>query len=551
MRNTRPDGIRLAFRAAIAMAVSLVVGTGSVAAVSATPQPASAPAVTTSTSHDLQGTAESPTDDGWFTSWTQSQERRSVRNFENQSMRMITHLSQGGDAVRIRLQNQFGTGPLTIDQTSLAMSAGGPAIVPGTDRTLTFDGSESVTIPVGGEVWSDPTTITTSPQDDLAVTFYVAGPTIASLHDRAGHHNYGAAIGSGNRNAEVSGESFTEALPWTYFVSAVDVYNTDLAGTIVAYGSSVVDGVGSENCGPGCDAFGQNMRWTDELARRVVDELPGSQQFAVVNEGISGTTSSPACGGRGGLDGISRLERDVLALHGVTGVIFYYGTNDLGNGCVDDVILSSYEQIFDRLRDAGIKVYVTPITPRPGYTDLMNQYRAGVNDVVREGDDCSGTCDGVLDFDAVIRDPANPNSINPLYDTGDGVHVNVSGQQAIANSIPLEMLAAAGAPVITSGPPPGTVRGEPYSFTITAFGYPAPTFAVTDGALPKGLTLDPITGQITGTAKRPVAATFTVTASNGVGQDASATYTVHVSPTRLPASTSTSPDAPPAELSSH
>ena len=162
-------------------------------------------AATTATAAD----GPAPDDAGWFTSWAQSQQRVSTKNFANQSMRMVTRLSQGGDAVRIRLQNQYGTGPVVIDQTSLALSAGGPAIVAGTDRVLTFGGAESVTIPVGGEVWSDPTTIATRDLDEVAVTFYLARPTVASLHDRAGRNNYGAPLGSGNLNAEVSGASYT------------------------------------------------------------------------------------------------------------------------------------------------------------------------------------------------------------------------------------------------------------------------------------------------------------------------------------------------------
>lgn len=399
--------------------------------------------------------------DGWHTSWAQSQQRVSGKNFANQSMRMVTRLTQGGDAVRIRLQNQYGTGPLTIDQTSLARSAGGPAIVAGTDRVLTFGGQESVTIPVGGEVWSDPTSIASQAQEELAVTFFVARPVVASLHDRAGRDNYGAPMNSGNRNGEVSGASFTEALPWTYFVSAVDVQSTHVAGTVVAYGSSVVDGVGSESCGPGCNAFGQDKRWTDELARRVVAELPAERQVTVVNAGISGTTSAPACGG-GGLDGVSRLDRDVLALTDVTGVIFYYGTNDIANGCSDTVILDSYRAIFQRLRDAGVEVYVTPITPRPGYSAQQNAYRAAVNAFVREGGNCSGTCDAVLDFDAVLRDPANPDSIYPAYDTGDGVHANVAGQKAIADSIPLDVLVPDAGPAVSAQAQSRCLAGTPY-----------------------------------------------------------------------------------------
>lgn len=474
------------------------------------------------------GAAADP-DDGWFTSWTQSQQRVAGKVFSNQSMRMITHLSQGGDAVRIRLQNQYGTAPVTINQTSLALSAGGPAIVAASNRALTFNGSESVTIPVGGQVWSDPTSIETTAQQDVAVTFYLAGSPVASLHDLAGRNNYGAAANSGNKNSEASGASFSEALPWTYFVSAVDVYNTDLAGTIVAYGSSVVDGTGSDNCGPGCSAFGQNKRWTDDLARRVVAELPASQQVAVVNEGIGATLSSPACGGGGGLDGVSRLERDVLALHGVTGVIFYYGTNDVGNNCSATDILASYHTVFQKLRDANVKVFVTPVTPRPTYNAAMNTQRATINEFVRKGGDCSGTCDGVLDFDAVLKDPANANSINPLYDNGDGAHANVAGQQAIADSISLQMLATAGAPGIKPGELAPAKAGSAYSSTVKASGFPAPSFAVSTGALPDGLSLDAATGEIAGTPTAGGVSTFTIAASNGVGSDATATYTMTVS----------------------
>ncbi len=114
-----------------------------------------------------------------------------------------------------------------------------------------------------------------------------------------------------------------------------------------------------------------------------------------------------------------------------------------------------------RLRAAGIEVYVTPITPRPGYTALQNQRRAVVNAFVREGGNCSGTCDAVFDFDAVLRDPANPSSIYPPYDTGDGVHANVAGQEAIAASIPVERLVPAG-PAVTTDVRERCLAGTPY-----------------------------------------------------------------------------------------
>lgn len=391
------------------------------------------------------GAAKARHADTWSTSWTQSQQRASglgPETFENRSVRIVTRVTQGGKALRVRLQNQFGTAPLVVDRTTAGLSAGGAAVRPESLRTVTFGGSGTVSIPAGGEVWSDPVNLATSDLADVAVSFYLAGPTRMMLHDLAGRTNYFSAPGGGDTTGDTSGAGFPETHGWTYLVSAVDVLHDTGAGTVVAYGSSVVDGVGGDSCGPGCPPPAVFQRWTDTLAQRVADELPPHRQFAVVNEGISGTTASPACAGDGN-DGVSRLERDVLALHDVRAVIYYYGTNDIANNCTGETIIAAYRDTFARLRAAGIKVFVTPITPRPGYTDQQNAHRATVNAFVRQGNSCSGTCDGVLDFDAVLRDPANHDSIYPPYDTGDGVHANIAGQTAIARSIPLGLLANA------------------------------------------------------------------------------------------------------------
>ncbi|MFJ8961546.1 GDSL-type esterase/lipase family protein [Lentzea sp. NPDC102401] len=374
----------------------------------------------------------------WFTSWAQSQQHLAPVTLHDQSMRMITHLSQGGSAVRIRVQNTFGTQPLTIDRTTVALSVGGAA-VEGT-RDVTFGGRRAVTIPAGGELWSDRTTVTTKPGTDLAVSMHVAGDVVPGRHESAFRENYLTPAGSGDHTTD-AGAAYTEKTQSTYLVSAVDVVNPLLKGTIVPFGSSVVDGVGSTNCGPGCTELGTSKRWADVLARRIV--ASSRPQLAVANAGISGTTSAVCPNTPApfvGLDALSRLERDVLALHGVTDVIYYYGTNDLANGCTAAEILTSYRTVFERLRKAGISVHVTPITPRPGYSDQNNVDRHAVNDFVKRGGDCSDACASVQDFDQVLEDPIRPNAVNPRYDTGDGVHANIAGQQAIADYIALEDL---------------------------------------------------------------------------------------------------------------
>ncbi|MGN3953723.1 SGNH/GDSL hydrolase family protein [Streptomyces sp. WAC8370] len=419
----------------VAAALALAVASSVLAASTST---AAAPATA--------GAEHHPGHDAWFTSWAASQQGLAPTPLRDQSLRMITHLSQGGDAVRIRVQNTFGRTPLTVDAATVAHSDGKDAATRGRPSAVTFDGSRRVVVPPGGEVWSDTAALRTAAQDDLAVSLSVSGTVVPGRHESAFRTNYLTPPGSGDHTADPAGTAYTATTGSTLLVSAVDVRNPRLRGSLVAYGSSVVDGTGSTNCGPDCSRPGADLRWTDVLARRIASELPPTRQFALANAGIGGTTSAATCPGIGepvrGLDAAARLERDVLALHGVTGVLYYYGTNDLPAGCDAAQIEASYRAVFGRLRAAGIKVYVTPITPRPGYTDQHNRDRHAVGRFVAQWNNCGGTCDGVLPFDRVLEDPVRPNSIHPPYDTGDGVHANIAGQQALADIVSLPMLAA-------------------------------------------------------------------------------------------------------------
>ncbi|MDX3188067.1 GDSL-type esterase/lipase family protein [Streptomyces sp. MN03-5084-2B] len=371
----------------------------------------------------------------WFTSWAQSQDGRADTAVGGGSLRVVTHLSQGGDAVRVRFQNTFGSGPLTIGHATAGPSAGGAAVT--FARDLTFAGRPAVTIPAGGEVWSDETRLVIRPDSDLAVSMAVEGTVVPGRHGAALRDHYLTPPGSGDHAGDVPGDAFTATVGSTYVVSAVDVHNAALQGVVVPFGSSVVDGIGSTP--------GANRRWTDDLARRIV---AGSAPLAVANAGVSGTTSARSCPAMppsvAGLDAASRLDRDVLALHGVTAVIYYYGTNDLAYGCDAAAILDSYREVFARLRAAGIPVFVTPSTPRPGYDDRANLARHEIALFVRRWNTCGGTCSGVVDFDTVLADPLNPNSIRPAYDNGDGIHANTTGQQALSDFVSVPMLTRSG-----------------------------------------------------------------------------------------------------------
>lgn len=71
------------------------------------------------------------------------------------TVRNVVHTSIGGTGLRVRLSNAKGDRPLTLDSVYVGTSAGGPAVVPGTNTRLTFNGSTSITIAPGATVLSD------------------------------------------------------------------------------------------------------------------------------------------------------------------------------------------------------------------------------------------------------------------------------------------------------------------------------------------------------------------------------------------------------------
>ena len=79
---------------------------------------------------------------------------------------------------------------------------------------------------------------------------------------------------------------------------------------------------------------------------------------------------------------------------------------------------------------------VGPVPQRPGfYTDQAEAKRLAVNQWIRT----SGFFDGVIDFEAAVRDPKTPNRLLPAYDSGDHLNLNDAGYKAMADSIDLKL----------------------------------------------------------------------------------------------------------------
>lgn len=380
----------------------------------------------------------------WFVSWaTAQQEAGEV--LEEQTVRVIVHLSQGGRQLRVHLGNTVGTEPVVIRSATVALRADGARVDPATIRDLTFSRSRSVTVPAGARTVSDPITLTTRPGDDLAVSLYMPGPAVPSRHAEAFDTNYLTEPGSGDTTSDSTGESFTRTTTSYALVTAVDVENPDIAGSIVVVGGSVTDGTGSRKTGTmgSGPAAPPNSRWSDVLARRIVAGLPPNRQFGVANAGISGNSVSEECASVffGAFNNVAgRFDRDVLTLSGVRAVIVYAGTNDLGNGCDANQIISGFRDLIRRAHARNIRVIIATVTPRLTYSAVQNQHRSTINAWLTRENSCGGECDGVVDFASAIGWYANPNAIDPAYDAGDTIHPNAEGYARMGETIDLRLM---------------------------------------------------------------------------------------------------------------
>jgi lysophospholipase L1-like esterase len=356
--------------------------------------------------------------------------------FENQTVRHVIHISAGGRRVRVRLSNAFGAGPLRIGAAHVALHDDGSAIVPGSDRRLTFSGQAAITIPNGSVVVSDPVSLDVPSRADLAVSVYVPGSTGgATYHESSDQTTY--ISGPGDFTASVPFD-VAETTVSRFWLSVVEVEARDSVNTLVTLGDSITEGFGS--------TIDANHRWPDFLSARLNPHF-GRPRLAIVNQGIGcSRLLYDFCGPNGS----GRFDRDVLAVTGVTHVVVALGLNDIGLPGVVGIpsqvvtaneVIIGLDQLIERGHAKGLAVYGVTITPvgasiYPGYFTPENEAkRQAVNHWIRT----SGAYDAVLDFDRVLRDPGDPTRMLPAYNSGDGVHPNDTGYEAMANSVPLAL----------------------------------------------------------------------------------------------------------------
>ncbi|MEU5299864.1 SGNH/GDSL hydrolase family protein [Streptomyces noursei] len=378
----------------------------------------------------------------WQAGWATAVQRPSVgfhknwaeEGFADQTLRQTVRVTGAGTRARIKLSNRYGTAPLEVSGASIARSGDGAAVAAGSVRRLTFGGSESVRIPAGAEVYSDPAEVTVAALESLTVSLYFAGPSgPATFHAQAWATAYRAA---GAQLGEVDPAVFGETTVSWYYLAAVELADGGPArrDTVVLFGDSITDGFGST-----VDA---DRRYSDALAERLAAE---GRPLRVLNLGIGGNlllNDSEWFGERAG----ARFDRDVLAQPGVRSVVVLVGLNDIGFSEVDlptykpapdnapEQLIAGYRELIERAHAVGVRVVGATILPFKGseyHTPTAEAKRRAVNEWIRTG----GAFDAVVDFAAVMADPADPDALLPAYDCGDFKHPGDEGYRVMARAL--------------------------------------------------------------------------------------------------------------------
>ncbi|KAL0939095.1 GDSL-like lipase acylhydrolase [Colletotrichum truncatum] len=360
------------------------------------------------------------------------------RVFNDATLRQTVKISLPASTLRLQISNAFGGSDLPITAVTIARTANNTAGTSAIDtdslQVVTFSGGGGFTVPNGAVVFSDPIDLSVEGQSVVSVTIYLAnGQTTNSITSHPGSRTTSFLV-NGNHVADQDlGASATRTDHW-YLISAIEAWVPKGASAVAIVGDSISDGRGSTT--------NANNRWPDHLLARLQKES-STHNIAIVNQAAGGNR---VLADGLGPNALGRIDRDVIAHTGVRYAIVFIGVNDIGTGATDassqqavgERLVAAYDQIITRLHRFGIAVFGATITPLTGdgqpYSDPEREKtRQRVNEWIRS----SGRFDSVIDFDKIVRDPASPEKLKVEYDTGDHLHLNPAGYEAMAAGVDL------------------------------------------------------------------------------------------------------------------
>lgn len=364
-------------------------------------------------------------------------------SFENQTLRQRVRISLGGSQLRVRISNEFGATPLVIGAATVAVAGTDSALQPGTLRSLTFGGSPSVTIPAGAPALSDPVHLEVKELAELNISLFLPhfarADTLHPYEDRPAY----IVSGDSTARAELTGPNAPE--PATalarFYLTRVEVCCSKPAATVVAFGDSTTEGGRADN------------GWPSAFARRLARHDGKTPAIAIVNAGIAGNRLLDEAIGP---NAQARFDRDALAVTGVTHVVVLEGINDLGFFDIKPFplrtpaqltardLIGAYQQLIARAHQRGIGIIGATIMPFTGFDWLAGYFTPGKEPIRQEVNHwirSSGAFDGVIDFEAAMRDPTDPVRLRKDVDSGDHLHPSDAGMVVMAESIDLGLFA--------------------------------------------------------------------------------------------------------------
>lgn len=361
---------------------------------------------------------------GWTRAWTASLwqgNERQVIAVDNQTLRTQIRIGAGGPAIRLWLANDFGRMPVRIGRVTVRAANG--SVVP-----VTFAGQPSTRIAIGAPAVSDTVSLPVKPFELIEISIHLPEPTtLVGVHVDAANKLRISSPGDFTATPRWDAATTNELRP---LVAGVDVHGPHARPVIVAFGDSLTDATSCANDAP------EPCRWSEVLGRRL---HAAGKPHVVVNQGIGGNKIITPVAGP---DALARLDRDVLAVPGVTHLLLLEGINDIGTsgdtGITAEELIEGYRQLVLRAKLHGIKVIAMTVMPFEGagyYRPEREEMRAKLNAWIRS----AGIFDAMIDMDKVMADPANPRRLRSDLQVGDNLHPNSKGQQAIGNAIPLTL----------------------------------------------------------------------------------------------------------------
>ncbi|WP_198670138.1 SGNH/GDSL hydrolase family protein [Dyella sp. C9] len=356
------------------------------------------------------------------------------------TVRQVVYPTLAGDSIRLHVSNHYASTPLDIQRMRVARASGGNAATADAGVAVTFGGQPRLRLPPGGEADSDPLPLKVASHQPYAIsTLLGAGQRLQAWHRVASQTSYVSA--PGDHTQDTAADAYRVHFTQFAWVDSLAVTQAP-AGAVLAIGDSITDGMRSTP--------GTNRRWPDALSRRLGEN--NAHAPAVLNAGISGNrllSDSPCYGERL----VGRFERELSAQPGVRTVIVLIGINDInfaampphrGLDCDEphtavnaDALIAGYRRLIDTARRHHVRVLLGTLTPA-ALPAPRESLRLAVNQWMRN----TREADGVVDFDAALRDPAHPGSLRASYDSGDHIHPSDAGYAAMAQAVPLSLLNA-------------------------------------------------------------------------------------------------------------